>query len=148
MTFDPLAAIVDANSYMTLATADADGRPWATPVWFAHEGYREFFWVSDPEARHSRNIAVRGDVGIVIFDSRVAPGAGSGVYLEATAAELIGDERERGIAVFSRRSVADGLSPWSLANVTAPARHRVYRAVAGDVYVLGDDDRRVPVNAA
>jgi nitroimidazol reductase NimA-like FMN-containing flavoprotein (pyridoxamine 5'-phosphate oxidase superfamily) len=147
MTSNELAAIVDANSYMTLATADADGRPWATPVWFAHEGYREFFWVSDPEARHSLNIAVRGDVGIVIFDSRVAPGAGSGVSLEATAAELVGDERERGIGVFSRRSVAEGLSPWSLANVTAPARHRVYRAVAGDVYVLGDDDRRVPVNA-
>jgi predicted pyridoxine 5'-phosphate oxidase superfamily flavin-nucleotide-binding protein len=27
--------IIDANSYATLATADADGRPWATPVWFA-----------------------------------------------------------------------------------------------------------------
>ena len=30
--------IIDANSYMTLATADADGRPWATPVWFAPDG--------------------------------------------------------------------------------------------------------------
>jgi hypothetical protein len=41
-------AIVDANSFMTLATADADGLPWASPVWFAPAEYREFFWVSDP----------------------------------------------------------------------------------------------------
>jgi hypothetical protein len=28
--------IIDANRYMTLATADAQGTPWASPVWFAH----------------------------------------------------------------------------------------------------------------
>ena len=33
--------IVDSNLYATLATADAEGRPWASPVWFAHEGYRD-----------------------------------------------------------------------------------------------------------
>lgn len=25
-------SIVDANTFMTLATADADGRPWASPL--------------------------------------------------------------------------------------------------------------------
>jgi hypothetical protein len=35
-------AIVDGNSYMTLATADAAGRPWATPVWYAPASYREY----------------------------------------------------------------------------------------------------------
>jgi len=50
--------IIDANRYLTLATADADGRPWATPVWFAPEGYTDFIWVSRPSTRHSTNIAV------------------------------------------------------------------------------------------
>jgi nitroimidazol reductase NimA-like FMN-containing flavoprotein (pyridoxamine 5'-phosphate oxidase superfamily) len=27
--------IIDANRYLTLATADGDGRPWAAPVWYA-----------------------------------------------------------------------------------------------------------------
>ena len=40
-------AIVDANQYMTLATADPAGVPWASPVWYAVADYREFFWVSD-----------------------------------------------------------------------------------------------------
>jgi hypothetical protein len=44
-----LKAIVDANQYMTLATADEDGLPWASPVWFASIEYRELFWVSSPE---------------------------------------------------------------------------------------------------
>ena len=28
-------AIIDANRYMTLSTADASGLPWVSPVWFA-----------------------------------------------------------------------------------------------------------------
>ena len=41
---------------MVLATADGTGRPWSSPVYFAHDGYAEFLWVSAPEAAHSRNI--------------------------------------------------------------------------------------------
>ena len=37
---------------MTIATADSDGRPWASPVYFSPAGYREFFWISEPGARH------------------------------------------------------------------------------------------------
>jgi nitroimidazol reductase NimA-like FMN-containing flavoprotein (pyridoxamine 5'-phosphate oxidase superfamily) len=51
--------IIDSNAYMTLATADENGRPWASPVWYAAEGYAHFYWVSSPEARHSRNLAAR-----------------------------------------------------------------------------------------
>ena len=58
---------------MTLGTADESGRPWVSPVWFAHSGYREFFWVSSPDARHSINLAARPEVGIVMFDSQVSP---------------------------------------------------------------------------
>jgi hypothetical protein len=39
-------AILDANHYMTLGTADAAGRPWVSPVFFAAEQH----WVLDPNA--------------------------------------------------------------------------------------------------
>jgi hypothetical protein len=29
--------IVDRNRYLTVATADAAGRPWPSPVWYAHD---------------------------------------------------------------------------------------------------------------
>ena len=68
-------AIVDGNDYMTLGTADADGLPWASPVWYAPAGYAEFLWLSSPEALHSRNLAVRPELSIVIFDSQVVVGS-------------------------------------------------------------------------
>ncbi len=101
--------IIEASRYLVLATADATGRPWSTPVYFAHIGFAEFFWVSSPGVTHSRNIAVRPEVGIVVFDSQAAIGAGQGVYMPA-AAKLLGDgETARGIEAFSRRSVAHGV---------------------------------------
>ncbi len=78
--------VLDGNLYMTLATADAAGRPWATPVFFTADGPTRFYWVSSPDARHSRNIAERPEVGIVVFDSQVAVGAAEAVYMTATAA--------------------------------------------------------------
>ena len=54
--------IMDAILYMVLATADATGRPWASPVYFASEDYTEFYWVSSPEVTHSRNLAARSEV--------------------------------------------------------------------------------------
>src|SRR5215218_11156180 len=88
-------SIVDSNLYLTLATADAEGRPWASPVWFALEGYRDFLWVSKPDARHSRNVMVRPELALVIFDSTAAPGDGGAVYVEGRGEELGGQELER-----------------------------------------------------
>jgi Pyridoxamine 5'-phosphate oxidase len=100
--------IVDSNLYMTLATADEAGLPWASPVWYAVADYREFFWISSPEARHSRNIAVRPRVAIVIFDSRAPEGTAQAVYVSAVAEELGGADLARGIGIFSRASAAAG----------------------------------------
>jgi uncharacterized protein YhbP (UPF0306 family) len=146
---DPAAiakAIIDANSYLVLGTADEAGRPWASPVWYAHEQYTEFFWVSSPEARHSRNLSTRPEVGIVIFDSRQPAGTGQGAYLSAVAAKLAGTDVDRGIGVFSRRSVTEGMREWTLADVQPPARHRLYRATANEHFILGPRDQRKQVS--
>jgi uncharacterized protein YhbP (UPF0306 family) len=141
--------ILDSNAYMTLATADEAGRPWASPVWYASEGYGEFFWVSSPEARHSRNIAARPEVAVVIFDSTAPVGAGQAVYVSAIAEELGGADLDRGIQIYSKESVAGGLSEWGLEEVSPPAPYRLYRATASAHWVLdpdGSPDRRVPVD--
>jgi pyridoxine/pyridoxamine 5'-phosphate oxidase len=144
-----LAAIardmIDDGSYMTLATADHAGRPWASPVWYAHADSREFFWVSAPETRHSRNLSGRPQTAIVIFDSRAPIGTGQAVYLEAVAGEVTGDDAVRGIEVFSARSQAQGGHAWSLADIHPPARLRLYRAIASEVFVLDGRDQRIAV---
>jgi Pyridoxamine 5'-phosphate oxidase len=35
--------IIEARRYLVLATADATGRPWSSPVYFAHIDFAEFF---------------------------------------------------------------------------------------------------------
>ena len=113
--------IIDANLYMVLGTTDETGRPWVSPVYYAAAGYAEFFWVSSPEATHSRNIAARPQVSIVVFDSQVPIGTGQGVYMSAVAEELEGDDLDRGIEVFSRRSEEHGGREWTLEDVRPSA---------------------------
>jgi hypothetical protein len=139
-------SIVDAALYMALGTADRSGRPWATPVYFAHRGYRELIWVSKPEASHSRNIEARPEVGIVIFDSSVPIGTGQGVYMSASAAELVGDARHDALAAFAQRSIEHGGGAFGREDVEPPARLRLYHAVAEEQFVLDDRDQRVPVS--
>ena len=118
-----VAEVIDANRYLVLATADQHGVPWVSPLWYAHAGYREFFWVSDPRAWHSQNIEIRPRVSIVIFDSSAQPGAASAVYISGTAGMVAGPDLERSIEVYSRKSLEQELPAWTPSSVQAPARH-------------------------
>jgi nitroimidazol reductase NimA-like FMN-containing flavoprotein (pyridoxamine 5'-phosphate oxidase superfamily) len=141
--------IIEANLYMVLATADAAGRPWSSPVYFAHLGFTEFFWVSSPDVTHSRNIAVRPEVGIAIFDSHARIRTGQGAYMSAVA-ELVEDDGEtaRGIEVFSRRSVSHGGGEWTPVDVQLGTGLGLYRATVDSHSILAKDgqpDHRIPV---
>jgi hypothetical protein len=146
---DPAAtakAIIDANLYMVVGTADEAGRPWVSPVYYAPVDYRDFVWVSRPETLHSRNLVAQPQISIVIFDSSVPIGTGQGVYMAAIAQEVTGDARVAAIDVFSRRSLEHGGREWTLADVEPPAEIRLYRATASAHYILGSIDRLVPVD--
>jgi Pyridoxamine 5'-phosphate oxidase len=146
---DPAAAaraIIDANLYMVLGTADEQGRPWTTPVYYAHSQYREFFWASRPGRLHSSNLAARPELGIVIFDSSLPINTGNGVYMTAVATELGPDEWGEPLAAYSRRAIAHGGDEMTPDDVRAPAPLRLYRASAVDQWVLDENDDRVSVS--
>jgi hypothetical protein len=136
--------ILDSNTFVVLATANAAGVPWASPVWFAQEDYHEFYWVSAPSARHSRNIAERPDIAMVVYDPTVKPRSAEAVYMSAIASEAT-----HGIEVFSRVSVRRGLGEWGSERITGNARLRLYRALVTEHSILhpaADIDVRVPVS--
>jgi nitroimidazol reductase NimA-like FMN-containing flavoprotein (pyridoxamine 5'-phosphate oxidase superfamily) len=138
--------IVDSSSYMTLATAGADGVPWASPVWFAHDDYTAFFWMSEPTARHSQNLAERAEIAIVIYDSNVSPRDRNAVFVEAVAEQVPDSDLDRVVALYSARSVARGLEPLAQEEVAGAANFRLYRARASAHFVLEDEhDRRVRI---
>jgi uncharacterized protein YhbP (UPF0306 family) len=137
--------IIDASWYMTLASADEDGTPWASPVWYAPESYTTFLWVSRPEARHSQNLEVRPQLGIVIFDSTVPWGGAEAVYMEAAGEQLAVADAEQAVAIYSERSLRFGAGEWTPERIRAVGV-QLYRATASTQYVLDESDRRVQVS--
>jgi nitroimidazol reductase NimA-like FMN-containing flavoprotein (pyridoxamine 5'-phosphate oxidase superfamily) len=139
-------AVIDANLYLTLGTADADGTPWVSPVYFATADYAQFYWVSAGDAKHSRNIARRPQVSIVVFDSQVPTYHGRAVYLAASATELDGCDLDRGIEIYPG-AASRGASTVALDDVVAPSPYRLYRATVSEAYVLCPREPRQPCPA-
>jgi hypothetical protein len=135
-------SIIDANLYLVLGTADAAGQPWVSPVYYACADYTEFYWVSSPDARHSRNLAERPHLSLVIFDSQAPINTGQAVYLLAVAETLTGAGLDRGLDVYSRSSLAHGGRAWTADDVGATARLRLYRALASEHWILDPDPDR------
>jgi nitroimidazol reductase NimA-like FMN-containing flavoprotein (pyridoxamine 5'-phosphate oxidase superfamily) len=139
-------AIIESNRYMVLGTADEAGLPWVTPVWYAQTDYRRFLWISAPERRHSRNVAARPHVSIVIFDSRVAVGSARAVYMAGVAEQLSDQDLETDAEIFGSATRAQGLTrEWTVDDMRAPAPYRLYRATVSQHWVLdpnsSPDDR-------
>lgn len=127
---DRVRRIIDDNAYMVLGTADDSGRPWTSPVFYAAHECRVFYWISSPDVTHSRNIADRPEISIVIFDSRAPVGSGGerAVYMTATAVQVPSDDLDRALAVapsFARHG-EDDITP---AEVRPPSLDRLYRAM-------------------
>ena len=139
MTDKDLAAhawdIIDANRYLTLGTADREGRPWTSPVYFAPQNHRVYYWISSTDARHSRNLAERPQASVVIFDSTVPAYHGRAVFAIGEARALDGGELDRALAVYPG-SAARGGSPVTREDVVGAAPWRLYGLTADDLWVL------------
>lgn len=146
MTIDLAAharAVIDANTYLTLGTVGPDGFPWTSPVYFAASGVHEFVWTSTADARHSRNLAARPRVSIVIFDSTVPPYHGRAVYAAAEARELTGADLDRGLEIYPGDD-GIGITGLDRGDVTGSSPYRLYQATASDLWVLCPREPRQP----
>jgi hypothetical protein len=128
--------VIDDNRYMRIATADANGDPGVSPVYFAADGYRDFYWMSSPEVTHSRNIAMRPEVSIVLFDSRAPTDAvpDRTAYLKAIAAEVNDNEIEHALTIYPGPVERGGIV--TADEVRPPAPYRLYRATVTEYFVL------------
>jgi uncharacterized protein YhbP (UPF0306 family) len=54
-------------STMTLATTDSNGMPHAAPVYFVHDNDLHFFFFSEKDSQHSRDIVHKSDVAGAIY---------------------------------------------------------------------------------
>ena len=130
--------LIEATPYLTLATADASGKPWSCPVYFAHDQAFALYWVSFRQTVHSANIRVRPQVGISIL-GEPPDHEGAGVYFDALATELHElAEVERAIEVRRTRRQDTKFAVTSPGDVLGDAAWRIYRAVPVAVYRYHD----------
>jgi len=123
-----------------LKAAEHDLQPRLSPVYFTHVGYRDFYWVSSPAAHHSRNIAARPQIAIVIFDSTAPIGLGQAVYMSAHASVVADDElSQRCAEAFVQ--VGAGAKRFQPRELSGDAALRLYRARAAshEVHIPGRD---------
>jgi uncharacterized protein YhbP (UPF0306 family) len=148
-------AVIDSNKYMTIATADESGAPWATPVYFTPDGTRRFLWASSLEAQHSINIAARSTVAITVFDSSVPIGGAQAIYVRSTARVVAPEELEESAALYSGRLAE--LSTYTASDLSEPEPLRLFEAIIERWWLLipGRDmhfgsgiDRRVELDPA
>ncbi|HST66058.1 MAG TPA: pyridoxamine 5'-phosphate oxidase family protein [Mycobacteriales bacterium] len=140
--------VLDGTCYAVLATADADGAPWATPVWFAPDGLDRLYWLSWPGSRHSQLIEARPGIALTVFDTHAVPNEGTAFYATAQARQCPDEQLEGGLRVLNRRLAAYGMGAFTRERTTGGARLRLYVAEITDAWVLDQDaevDQRAPV---
>lgn len=121
--------VLDTNHYLILGTSEDDGRPRVTPVYFKHDDYRTFYWISSPDAQHSHNVGARDAVSFAVFDSTATPPNTAAVYVVATAEQVPDDELDVACASAFREMRAP-FRAYAPEELRAPADLRFYRARA------------------
>ena len=129
-------AIIKQIKYATIATISLDGQPWNSPVYTAFDNHLNFYWFSDKDSQHSKNIRDTGKCFIVIYDSTAPEGTGEGVYIQASAQELSDD------AVLKAKAICDARigkeKDRNISNYTGEASLRGYKAAPIKMWMNDD----------
>jgi len=145
------ARVLASIRYVALATTGPDGSPHVSPVFFTRDG-TDVYWVSSPDAHHSRNVEREPRVEGVVFDSTVRVGDAEAVYVTGQARVVRDDELAvRCVAAYADRRDGVAFEPAELSG-DADLRLYVLEVASWEVLVRGRDpelgtgiDRRVPV---
>jgi general stress protein 26 len=115
--------------YITLATTSKEGWPWNSPVYSAFDECYTFYWTSDRSAQHSKNITENSRVFIVVYNSTVPEGTGTGVYIQAKA-YVVTDEKEIQRAVnYLYERIGNQPPPGKVKELQGDYPRRIYKAI-------------------
>jgi uncharacterized protein YhbP (UPF0306 family) len=129
--------IIEENRYLVIASSSLDGEPWISPVFFASDEKYNLYWVSNKNSKHSDLIRKNPKVAIVIFNSSVIEGEGTGVYFEAEVTELKNKEDiEKAMKELDKRVMREEFKVKKIEDVLDFATWRIYKASPKKVSVL------------
>src|SRR3989338_10068592 len=133
--------ILRSNIYCTLATASHFGLPWAAPIFYALDDNYNFYFISRPQALHSRHIKINPHIALAVFDSHQPEGTGNGVQIAGKAYELNNSEITVALKWYKSNFVPN--NPEFFMKKTG---YRFYKIVPEKFYILdpeAKEDKRI-----
>lgn len=125
--------------YITIATSAKGGQPWNSPVYSAFDENYNFYWASDQNGQHSKNIKENNQIFIVVYDSTAPEGTGEGVYIKSKAHALTNEtEILRALKILDERVGKN--KERDASKFLGDYPRRVYKAVPEKVWINGDGD--------
>jgi uncharacterized protein YhbP (UPF0306 family) len=98
------AELLDASPLCAIATVAPGSRAHVNTAYFAWRPDFDIAWLSEPDAKHSRNLRANRTVAIAVFDSGQTWGEPDrGIQLFGSAREVEGRAAERARTLYARR---------------------------------------------
>jgi len=131
--------IIARIEYITLATVDETGQPWNSPVYSAYDQDYNFYWGSDKNSQHSKNIHANNKVFLVIYDSTIEAGKGEGVYVKAVVTELVEPDE----VAMAHKFVQDRRPTWywKLEQFSGKTPLQMFKAVPMQIWMNDDGEK-------
>lgn len=96
--------LLDASTLCAIATVTPNGGAHVNSAYFAWSRELEIVWLSEPRARHSRNLGSNRSVAIAVYDSsQTWGGPDRGIQLFGSASEARGRNAEKAEILYRRR---------------------------------------------
>ena len=96
--------LLGASTLCAIATVSPGGRAHVNTAYFAWADDYEIVWISEPDTRHSRNLAADPTAAIAVYDSHQVWGRPDrGVQLFGRAREVRGASAREAAALYARR---------------------------------------------
>ncbi len=96
--------LLDASPLCAIATVGPRGAPHVNTAYFAWSPSLELVWLSEPAARHSRNLRLRPSAAVAVYESgQTWGGRDRGIQLFGSAREVDAAAAARAEAVYAQR---------------------------------------------
>jgi uncharacterized protein YhbP (UPF0306 family) len=96
--------LLNASTLCAIATVSPAGRAHVNSAYFALTPELDLFWLSEPHAKHSRNLNSNASVAIYVYDSHQSWGnPDRGIQLFGSAWELVGPAALDAERIYARR---------------------------------------------
>lgn len=99
----PILALLAETQALTLATLDPDGRPRATPIFFAFDDRADLIFLSDPQTQHCRNLEREPSASAALYPE-VSDWRGlRGLQIKGVASSVPASDREAALSQYTAR---------------------------------------------